>query len=110
MSETRKLAAILVADVGRPVDGGDRRGLCALHLRGCGAAAVFRRYLEQRLVCARGVRGDQLHLELGLCRIRRGGLLDRRIPVDHRARARLAAEEVSAWALFASFDRRRRAT
>ena len=44
-----------------------------------------RRELEQHLVSALGLCGDQLYVELGLCGVRGGGRLDRRLLVDHRA-------------------------
>ena len=71
----------------RRVDGADRRGLCDVHRQRRRKAPRRRGELEQRLVSALGLRRHQLHVQLGLCPVRCGRFVDRRLSVDHPARA-----------------------
>ncbi len=59
------------------------------------AVSARRRFAAASLSRFWRLLADQLHVELGLCAVGRARLLDRRVPVDHRARPRLAAAEVS---------------
>ena len=52
------------------LDRGDRRGLCDVHGGSGRAAAGTGGDVEQRVVLAFGVCGDQLHAELGVCLLR----------------------------------------
>jgi hypothetical protein len=60
----------------------DRRGLRDVQRSCFIAQATARRHVEQRLVFVIRVRGDQLHEELELRRVRRRRLMDRRISLD----------------------------
>src|SRR5262245_54546051 len=77
-------------------DRDDRRRLCDVHVGGDRAQAPAGGDLEQRVVPALLVRGDQLHAELGLRRVCRRRLLARRlhhhdVPAPHPAAARAGA-------------------
>src|SRR6185436_13070922 len=79
--------------------GADRRGLRALHLGSGGPTTVRRGDLEQLLVPALRVRGDQLHPVVDLRGLRRRGVLARSVciadlaPVTGRRRPSARADE-----------------
>jgi len=65
-----------------PCHGRDRRRLCDVHLFGGVAQTHVSRNMEQHLVSALVLCGHQLYRELGLRRLCRDRLMDRRLRVD----------------------------
>ena len=60
----------------------NRCGVRNVQRSGLIATASTGGYVEQCVVFAVGVRGYQLHEELGVCGIRRGGIVDRSVYLD----------------------------
>ena len=67
------------------LDGGDGRRVRAVQCGGVRAAASASGDLEQHVVFAFGLRGDQLHQKLGVCRFRGGRIVGRCISFDDAA-------------------------
>src|SRR6185312_3084895 len=66
----------VVGGGGVVVHGGDRCGVCDVQFGGVGATKSACGDVEQCVVSAVGVRGDQLYEELGVCLLCRGGVVD----------------------------------
>jgi hypothetical protein len=62
---------------------GDRRGVCHVQRSRVFAQAIASSNLEQHLVSPVSIRGHKLHEKLGLCRLRRGGILDWSVCLAH---------------------------
>src|SRR5579862_8721382 len=63
-------------------DGRDGCGVCDVQCGGVVEEAPAGGYVEQRVVSVVGVRGDQLHEELGVCWICCRWVVDRRLSLD----------------------------
>ena len=82
--------------LGIRVDGGDGRGVCAVQCGGFGPAAGTSSDLEQHVVFAFGLRGNQLHQKLGVRGFCRCGIVGGGVCLDDliaQTRRRVRAEE-----------------
>ena len=68
-----------------PIDRRDGCGVCDVQCGGVVATEGAGGYVEQRLVSAVGVCGNQLYEELGLCMFCGGGVMDWSLFVDDLA-------------------------